>query len=62
MTKQTENQPIMKHSISELASNKRLWEENIDPQDNAPFDSLTQAEREEMIVELFGRDGEYPSV
>ena len=52
---------VLKPSIG-LAAVYKPGEEYIDPQDNAPFDSLTQAEREEMIVELFGRDGEYPSV
>jgi len=44
------------HSISELAGNRGLWEEYIDPDDNAPFDEYTQEEREAMIREIWGAD------
>lgn len=43
-------------TIQEIASSRRLWEERIDPDDNAPFDSLTQAEREEIIREIWPND------
>ena len=45
------------YSITELASDRGLWEEYIDPNDNGePFATLTQDEREALIKEVFGQD------
>ena len=49
---------MAKHTIRQLATNRSLWEEYIDPQNNAPdaFDALTVAEKMEAIVEMFPGD------
>jgi len=44
------------YSISELASDRGLWEEYIDPGNFGPFDELSQDEREALIKEIFGQD------
>jgi hypothetical protein len=41
------------YTVQELASNRNLWEEYIDPDNNAPFDSMTQEERETTIREIW---------
>lgn len=47
---------MSKHTLQELASERQLWEEHIDPDDNAPFDDFTQSQREEIIRQSFGSD------
>jgi hypothetical protein len=41
------------HTIQDLASHRGLWEEYIDPDDQAPFDTLTQSQRENIIKECW---------
>ena len=42
-----------KYTVTELASHRGLWEEYIDPDDNAPFDTLTLDERCDIIREIW---------
>lgn len=48
----------MKHSTRDLAENRNLWEEYIDPDNNAPtaFDDMTVAEKMRAIVRMFPSD------
>ena len=46
------------YTTRELATDRNLWEEYIDPDNNAPtaFDDLTTEEKMEAIVEMFPGD------
>ena len=41
------------YTVQELAGSETLWNEYIDPGDNAQFDDYTQEEREAMILEIW---------
>ena len=41
------------YTAEELASDRGLWEEYIDPNNNAPFESMTYKQRLEMILEIW---------
>ena len=41
------------YTVQELAGNRNLWETYVDPDNNAPFDSMTQDEREGMIRQIW---------
>lgn len=49
---------MSKHTTRELATNRDLWEEYIDPDNAAPtaFDDMSTAEKMEAIVEMFPQD------
>ena len=46
----------MTQTIHDLTTNRNLWEEYVDPDDNAPFDNLTVEEREALIRETWPND------
>lgn len=41
------------YTVEEIAADSNLWETYIDPDNNAPFDSMTENERIDMIKEIF---------
>lgn len=44
------------HTLQDFASKRVLWEEYIDPDNNAPFAEYTQEEREKMIKDIWPND------
>lgn len=44
------------YSVSELAGDRQLWEEYIDPNDQAPFESMSYEDRKNLIIEIWPHD------